>query len=297
MGDSISLSFFEGPLYFPAAGVYVDSPSGDVPSGESYEIIGLYYVFKKTGGSHNLHPDTALVPQKSVPIQPQDITGRKSRPVYWWNQDGITAIHFPDWEGFVSFRLVNGSVEAFTREMEQHELPGLTFTFYDQGYSKVGGALTGMQETAAVLTTICAAAGVGIVLLFALLFVGRQQRTIAVMYSLGAGRRKALGFLLLTVLLVAVLAVAIGGVSGLVLSDTVFNAIYARNVEAVEGNDFSGIRGELDETDFQAIAPPRYQASLIAVASVLLVTLIFSGVFAARVLRAEPMQVLTAKEE
>lgn len=299
LGDRISLAFTEEILAFPGGGVQVTEPFGDVPGGESYEIIGLYTVVRKMGGSHNLHPDTVFVPQRSVPIQPEDITGRESWLVYYSTgvEEGTTEIHFPEWDSFVSFRLTNGSVEAFSREMEQHDLPGLTLTFYDQGYGKVSNALTGMQETAAILTTICAAAGVGIVLLFALLFVGRQQRTIAVMYSLGAGRQKALTFLLLTVLMVALLAVAIGGVSGLVLSDTVFDIIYARNVQSVEGHDYSGIRGELGEVDFQAIAPPRYQASLMAAASVLVVTLIFSGVFAAGVLRAEPMQVLTAKEE
>jgi len=182
--------------------------------------------------------------------------------------------------------------------MEQHDLPGLNFTFYDQGYSKVSGALAGMKETALLLTGICAAAGLGIILLFSLLFVGRQKRNIAIMYSLGTSRGKALAFLLITVLMVSGLAVTIGGIAGYTLSDRVLEEVYARNSEEITlGTAYSEVYGEDNEVNFQAITPEKPIAPLTAAGTVLVVTLIMSGIFAAKVLRAEPMQVLTEKEE
>jgi hypothetical protein len=60
---------------------------------------------------------------------------------------------------------------------------------------------------------------------------------------------------------------------------------------------YSEVYGEDTEADFQAIAPDKPLAPLAATGTVLLATLLFSGLFAAKVLRAEPIQVLTQKEE
>jgi hypothetical protein len=60
---------------------------------------------------------------------------------------------------------------------------------------------------------------------------------------------------------------------------------------------YSEVYGEDNELEFQAIAPDKPIAPLIAAGTVLAVTLVLSGIFAAKVLRAEPMQVLTEKEK
>ncbi len=274
-GDSISLTFSEGlDLYdsIPIAGYFNHL---DILDGGNYEIIGLYQIVGSMNGAYGLFENTIFIPQCSVSYPPS-----------------LTR------DNFVSFRLTNGKVEAFLKEMEEHELPGLSFTFYDQGYSKVVGALTSMKKTALLLTGVCALVGLGIVLLFSLLFVGRQQRSIAIMYSLGTSRSKALGFLLITVLIVVFLGAGIGGVAGYSLSDRVLADVFARNTEkeAVSAA-YSEVYGEDTEADFQAIAPDKPLAPLAATGTVLLATLLFSGLFAAKVLRAEPIQVLTQKEE
>ncbi|MDD4769618.1 MAG: hypothetical protein PHT52_07465 [Eubacteriales bacterium] len=279
LGDCVSLTFSE-----PS----VTAIRNSIMSAESinhrnileevcFEIIGLYQVAGKMNGPYGLFEDTIFIPQKSMD---------------YWPDAYVTM------DNFVSFRLTNGKVEAFLEEMEEHELPGLSFTFYDQGYSKVVGALTSMKKTALLLTGVCALVGLGIVLLFSLLFVGRQQRSIAIMYSLGTSRSKALGFLLITVLIVVFLGAGIGGVAGYSLSDRVLADVFARNTEkeAVSAA-YSEVYGEDTEADFQAIAPDKPLAPLAATGTVLLATLLFSGLFAARVLRAEPIQVLTQKEE
>jgi len=276
LGDLIPLSFSEDRIRVANSISHADYFNHLDSMGEAYfEIIGFYQEKEKNSGAYSLYEDTVFIPLNSISYQP------------YVTRDNL-----------VSFRLTNGKVEAFLEEMEQHDLPGLNFTFYDQGYSKVSGALAGMKETALLLTGICAAAGLGIILLFSLLFVGRQKRNIAIMYSLGTSRGKALAFLLITVLMVSGLAVTIGGIAGYTLSDRVLEEVYARNSEEITlGTAYSEVYGEDNEVNFQAITPEKPIAPLTAAGTVLVVTLIMSGIFAAKVLRAEPMQVLTEKEE
>jgi len=278
LGDRVTLSFSETVPYSSNSILYADSLNHiNICEEGTFEIIGLYQVTGNLGQGYGLMEDTVFIPQKSINFWPDNYLTR---------------------DNLVSFCLTNGKVEAFLEEMEQHDLPGLNFTFYDQGYSKVSGALAGMKETALLLTGICAAAGLGIILLFSLLFVGRQKRNIAIMYSLGTSRGKALAFLLITVLMVSGLAVTIGGIAGYTLSDRVLEEVYARNSEEITlGTAYSEVYGEDNEVNFQAITPEKPIAPLTAAGTVLVVTLIMSGIFAAKVLRAEPMQVLTEKEE
>ncbi|MGI6366190.1 MAG: FtsX-like permease family protein [Bacillota bacterium] len=300
VGDKIALCFSEEDITFFRQGAVMDSCLVDVTDWGNYEIIGLYTIIDNMG-IHGLHEDTIFVPQRSVPIQPDNIPIIRGSSTVTAVSDGtnsvISEVHMPEWENFVSTRLTNGSVAAFKKEMEQYDLSGLRFTFYDQGYSKVSGALGGMRETASLLTAICSAAGLGIALLSSLLFVGRQHRNIAIMYSLGAGRKKALAYLMLCVLVVAGPAAVLGGIAGYTLSATVLEEAYIRNVDVMAVNaSYSGASGDNTVDGFQVTAPPGHQAPLTAAGSVLAVTLILSSIFAARVLKAEPMQVLKAKE-
>jgi hypothetical protein len=275
-GDFIPLSFSEGQINITNSILYIDSFNHlDILEEGDYEIIGIYQLVGRMDGAYGFYEDTIFIPQKSISLQP-----------------------YMTRDNFVSFRLANGKVEAFLEEMEQYDLSGLNFTFYDQGYSKVSGALAGLRENALLLTGVCAAGGLGIVLLFSLLYVGRQQRTIAIMYSLGTSRGKALAFLLITVLMVAGLSVVLGGLAGYALSDRVMENVYARSAQEVSlSATYSEVYGEDNEVEFQAIAPDKPIAPLIAAGTVLAVTLVLSGIFAAKVLRAEPMQVLTEKEK
>lgn len=300
VGDRIPLAFSERPIRF-GYGASVDHGSADDSSRESYEIIGLYTIIDDMDPPYGLYEDTVFVPQKSVPIQPDTITVAGTNNIPGMSLRSarddviITGVDLPNWDNFVSFRLNNGSIDAFMREVEQYDLSGLSLAYYDQGYSKVSGALTGMRDTASILTAICSAVGLGIALLFSLLFVGRQQRSIAIMYSLGTGRKRALAFLMISVLLVAGLAAVTGGIAGHVLSKIVLGQAYVQNIEAMAvDTTYSGVT---DQAGFQVVTPPGYKAPLAAAGSVLAVTLALSGFFAARVLRAEPMQVLTTKEE
>jgi hypothetical protein len=117
------------------------------------------------------------------------------------------------------------------------------------------------------------------------------------MYALGTSRPKLFGFLLVTVLIVSGFAASIGGIAGHVLSDTILTGVYTRNLEEQAKAAYSGYYGSGTELEFQINAPNRPIAPLAAAGSILALTLILSSLYAAKVLSAEPMQVLTEKED
>ncbi len=107
-----------------------------------------------------------------------------------------------------------------------------------------------------------------------------------------------MAFLMFSVLLVVGIAVGIGGFAGHILSDFISEAAYTSNVETMAADtSYSGVSGEDPGVGFHVVSPPGHQAPLAAAGVVLAVTLVPSSIFAARVLKAEPMQVLTTKEE
>lgn len=277
LGDSISITFsthsfmvFDNEV---RTGVSIDHRK--ISGQESFEIIGFYKVVEKIPGPYGLSPDTVLIPRQSIS---------------YWPDDYIT------YDNHISFRLPNGKVEEFLDDVGKYQLPGLKFTFYDQGYSKAVGALTTMQKTGGLLAVICILTGFGVVVLFSLLFVAKQLPSIAIMYSLGTSRRKALGFLLTTVLIVSLLGAGGGGFAGYCLSEQVLAGVYTKNVERIAAaSAFSGVYGNDTLADFQYITPHRFLTPFAVMAMVLLATLIVSGRFVVKIIRAEPMKVLTRK--
>lgn len=103
--------------------------------------------------------------------------------------------------------------------------------------------------------------------------------------------------LLAIVFLVTLLAVSIGGISGYAVSERVLARVYIRNAAKIAASAaFGEVYGQDNEVEFMVIGPKRYIPPLAAAGLVTLGTLVFSGLFAAGVLKAEPIQVLTQKE-
>ena len=158
VGDFIPISFSEAihaSIGHETGGYSIDSVNHrDILGQGDYEVIGFYQIVGdlSQANAYGLMRDTVFIPQSSIDFTPYETL-----------------------DNLVSFRLTTGTVEAFQQEMGQYDLPGLNFTYYDQGYSKVRGVFTNMRETALLLTLISAGAGLGLVLLFSLLFVGRQS--------------------------------------------------------------------------------------------------------------------------
>lgn len=289
LGDTIVLDFFQNQVRATGTGNDVFTPLDSDKVGKgTYEIIGIYQELLKISSLYSLKEDTLFIPQKSLSYSPLPLSSSFSN-------------------NFISFRLQNGTAEAFLDEVghflediQQSQTQGhkTTITIYDQGYSKVSGALESMGQTALLLTLIGAGAGLILIVMLGYLFVGRQKRTIAIMYSLGVNGKKALAYLLISVLLVAGLATIVGGSAGFAFSDNVMNNIYEQSLEEIEADTtYSDIYGSDNELEYGISMPNPYIPPLAAMTSVLVLTLLISGIYAANILKAQSMQVLTDKEE
>jgi cell division protein FtsX len=278
LGDRIDLSFYEsfGIGWRNDTGVLADFGCfSESFAQESYEIIGMYTLPMVTRADwYQIDKDTIIMPLDSSISTPKSVMNN-----------------------LVSCRLTNGTAEAFLADMEAANIPGITVTVYDQGYSQVSTALAGMRKTALILMAICLGTGLILSILFAFLYVGRQKRSIAIMYSLGANRRRALSFVIATVCSVAILAVFLGGLAGYALSDTALNAVYQRMTEDDSVDTAYSTVAAGSEIQYQVTIPKGVALPAAAAGTILLLTLALSAVFAVSVLRAEPLQVLAQKED
>ena len=87
-------------------------------------------------------------------------------------------------------------------------------TLYDQGYSAAAQPLQTMQTTAMAITLAAACSALAVLLLFAYLFVGRQQETVKVLISLGTPKGKIHAWLLSGAVVICGVAAALGAACG-----------------------------------------------------------------------------------
>lgn len=278
IGDKIDLTFYPeaGLGWRNDTGVIAHSnPLAKAIGTGRYEIIGLYSLPRVTRGDwYRLDRDTIIIPSNPA----------LSSPCYVENN-------------LVSCRLTNGTADAFLAEMEAAAIPGISITTYDQGYSKASNALTAMKQTALTLVIVCLSAGLVLSLLFALLYVSRQKHAVAAMYSLGASRRQALAFIAGTVCLAAFLAALLGALIGYGLGTASLNAVYQKLLIVNPAESAYSTAATGSAIQYQVAAPTGLGLPLLAAGIIIFMTLTASAAFAIGPLTAEPLQLLTAKED
>ncbi|HBI55377.1 MAG TPA: hypothetical protein DG577_02305 [Firmicutes bacterium] len=280
IGDYIALHLYVSNSAWTDLGPDGIEPdlAADLLDTGSFEIIGTYRELINMGPEYGIPEQIVFIPQDSISHQPGMISNNN----------------------LVSFRLENGSPEAFMAEIEEHLSDideALSISIYDQGYSKISGALDSMKSTAMLLTVVGAGAGLILIVLLGNLFVGRELRAIAIMYSLGVSRQKCLAFLMLGILMLVGTAAILGGSISFALSNTIMNSVYARSLETAEIDlIYSDIYGAQVDAHYDLILPKPWLAPTLAILTVLLASLAVSLIYAARILRAEPMQVMAVKE-
>lgn len=279
LGDTIDLVFYNnaGTGWRNDTGVMVElNPFSQSIGKGNYEVIGIYNLPMVTREDHyKIDKSTIIIPQDPLISQPNDSE---------------------IWPNLLSCRLTNGTAEAFLADIETANLPGVTVAVFDQGYSRISAALKNMGRTSFILMGICLVAGFILAILFAYLYVGKQRRNVAIMYSLGENRHRALGFIIATVGIVAVLATVLGALGGYILADTVLNAVFQHTKDNIADTSYS-MASLGTEMQYQVIIPHGFAIPIIAAGMILLLTLILSAIFSINVLRAEPLQLLSRKED
>ncbi len=157
--------------------------------------------------------------------------------------------------------------------------PQVRVTLYDQGYSAAANPLQTMRTTALAITLASAAGAAAALVLFAHLYIGRQQETYSLLSALGTPRKKAALWLLSGAFVIAGSAAALGGlVGGLLLGQVLRLALNA--AQTLYSSDLSyseaaiGLRVTLDQG---AAVPlwPAFAAGLSVCAAALLLCLAF----------------------
>ncbi len=136
-----------------------------------YEIVGLYEQTNPWGSVENDHyaftPNTIFVPQGSV-------TGTID---YSMQGQFLSLVLHSD-------KLLDTQILVIQSELDE------IFEYYDNGYNMVAASLTEFQAAAKRILPIGVVVYIIVIMLYLFLFPVREQRTLALMDSVGAGRSK-----------------------------------------------------------------------------------------------------------
>lgn len=209
LGDRITLQSYsydfnihENKKYFRSnyelpTGAFYSHAQGFNDEPAQYTIVGLYRQdneWHNWNSAYGFLPNTVFVPNGAVP---GDAFTRNS---------GL----------YLSIVLENGKQEEFQQLVKDAGF-SKPFSYYDQGYSKIVEDLDAYGETVSKAASIGAAAFAAMLGLFLFLYPGSSGATVRTMNTLGAGRRRALVYVIVSTLYLLVPGILLGAVLGSVL--------------------------------------------------------------------------------
>ena len=195
----------------------------------SLEIVGIYAGENwELLNSFSFSENTVFVPAKAIP-------GEYPALMNWNEESRYTAFFDQAAErpGMYSLVLRNGSVAAFEAEMEEAGYGGV-FHYFDQGYSNVAGALSGLAKNARIFLIVSALVWVASLGLFLALYARQARRELGIMALLGAGRKRMFVHAFAAAALVVLLATVLGLGAGLASYDAAAEAVLSAAEEAEE---------------------------------------------------------------
>lgn len=177
-----------------SSGAYYSHAQGFNDEAAPYTIVGLYRQdneWSDVGELYGFLPNTVFVPNGAV------------------SGDAYTC----NYGKFFSIVLQNGTQEEFEQLLKEAGFSNC-FRYYDQGYSKIAGELDVYEETVSKVAYIGTAAFVAMLALFLFLYPGGSGATVRIMNSLGAGRRRALVYVVAGALYLLVPGILLGTALG-----------------------------------------------------------------------------------
>ena len=266
-----------------------------------YEIVGAYDLLQKTDvyNKGEIYPDTILIPQNSV---------RAS------DENNIAGFNYFDGKT-VTFQIENGTIDEFDAALRAAvpQAEDLIINYNDNGYTEIMESLQGTRAAAQLLFIVGLLASMAILLLLLYFFVVKEKKRTAIERSLGMSKRQCRVSLLTGVLVLTILAAALGtlgGAGAMQLANrqdetvTVESTVEETDAEEViySADDYNpkySMWAKADksaqEVDLTATTPV-YVYVAIPLALVLLV-LVLSLVLINRNLKIEPIYLLSGKME
>lgn len=177
VGDTITLQYYgydpnlnEDVLTYPKTtypDAYFYSGIKALETQETYTVVGLYRTTGVTAvhSSYGFTSNTVFIPKNSINMK------------MVMGTEGV----------FRTIVLQNGTLEEFKALTKEAGIDRL-FAFYDQGYLQVASELDAYEQIANKASIVGAVAYLIILMLFLILFPGRQRRELRTMVDLGTPR-------------------------------------------------------------------------------------------------------------
>lgn len=255
-----------------------DSKAYPVFSQEKYRIKGLYTAVSGESWEDSMPMNGVVIPAKSVTAK---------------DEDNIID-YGPMLEGNTTFQIQNGTVEEFMQNWQAHGNDQLEFEFYDKGYSLVEGSLKRMEKMAVIFSVVGLIMMVSLVFFFCNIFITKQRERAMIERLLGVSKKGVMISLLTGFLLFSAVSVGIGTGLGTALTgvfqeetrtEAMFDLTYS-NINVDEANVYEQIPLTVDVREVLAVP---------------IVTLLFiavvAAIFARRIVRDSPLEMLGRRED
>ena len=174
-----------------------------------YEIVGTYGVTSLTALliKGEIANDMVVIPAKSVGASDE-------------NNISLYSTMKP---AQTTFLLKNGTIDAFETALREAvpDLAGVEITYNDNGYEEIMGSLRSVWITSILLFAVGLLAALATLLLLLYFFIVKQKKRTAIERSLGMSRRQCRVSLISGLLVLTLLASAVGSACGAVLMNSI----------------------------------------------------------------------------
>ncbi len=294
LGDTVSLPlyfadylFTPGPFEGAMYGGLLNAQGKAYPVFEesAYKIVGIYDVY---GASYeysafDIGKNTVVIPAASVK------NSDENNIISWGPMTAPTT----------SFQIPNGAISLFEEKWSRQGIEGLEIKFYDKGYTRLKMGIEKIRMISMILLTVSAVVMVLVLALFTFLFIARNKKRTAIERSLGFRQGQCAISLLSGLLLIVILGAAVGVCSGAWLGGIIIDRNMNVNQDGGYDLTYSGWVNHADRlADVQVNLQSADFSVFLAIAlAVLALGLLIASVGVWRNLQAEPLLLLSMKEE
>lgn len=184
--------------------------------------------------------------------------------------------------------LSNRTAESYIEAVSGLLPGGVQFNPYDQGYQASIIPIRNMRETALLITIACLIACLLILWFFGYFLIHRNAQSARMLLVLGAGAARTRSFLLTGSGLIALLAASFGSLGGYFFSRNAVSSIYQSITEnSVYDLRFSINGYGIQSESFSPSPAVDWTIYLLLAAAVFAAALLFSAIFAHRVIQAQ----------
>lgn len=250
-----------------------------------YEIVGTY---AGGYGESDVMVDMLVIPSKSVGASDEN-------NIAWFT---------PMCASTASFEIPNGKIEEFDAALKAAvpEAESLTITYDDRGYMEMMKSLNSSRNMAFLLLLVGVLAALAIVILLLYFFVVKERKRTAIERSLGMTRKQCRVSLLAGLMVLTVIAAALGSLCGMLTLDTVESSadqteeiidVDSRYVYSTQYSLWAQERNLAESTEIEAEAP--VEVYIVVPLLLCVLVLMLSLLLVERSFTIDPIYLLSTK--